>query len=85
MTQPIETVLRDVIASHMKIEPATVVPEATLEQLGITSLDLVEIIMSIEDAYDVTMPLDANEAWSSIRTVGDIIALGHSLGFGGGD
>lgn len=85
MNQPIETVLRDIIARHMKIEPATVVPAATLEQLGVTSLDLVEIMMSIEDAYDITIPLDANEAWRSIRTVGDIIALGQSLGFGGGD
>jgi acyl carrier protein len=31
------------------LDPLLVVPEATLSDLGVTSLDLVEIIMAIED------------------------------------
>jgi acyl carrier protein len=51
--------------------------------LGVTSLDLVEIIMMIEDEYDATIPENAAEAWNTYQTVADLIALGHSLGLEG--
>jgi acyl carrier protein len=33
----------------------------------VTSLDLVEIIMTIEDKHDVTIPVDAVEAWNGYK------------------
>ena len=50
---------------------------------GVTSLDTVEIIMTIEDKYDVTIPVDAVEAWNGYKTVANLIELGHSLGLDG--
>jgi acyl carrier protein len=49
----------------------------------VTSLDLVEIIMTIEDKYDVTIPVAAVEAWNGYKTVANLIELGHSLGLDG--
>ncbi len=83
MPDTIETVLRKVISKQANVPEDEVVPDATLDQLGVTSLDLVEIIMSIEDEYGVEIPLDANQASQNIKTVGDIIALGRSLGLAG--
>ena len=82
MPDTIESVLRKVIAKQANLDESEVMPESTLDELGVGSLDLVEIIMSIEDEYGVEVPLDANEAAKSIKTVGDIIALGQSLGVG---
>ena len=58
-------------------------PESVLSELGVTSLDLVEIIKTIEDEYDVTIPGNAVEAWNAYKTVANLIDLGHSLGLEG--
>ena len=76
-------VLRRVIAKQAHLDPSVITPEFVLSELGVTSLDLVEIIMTIEDEYDVTIPVDAVEAWNSYKTVANLIELGHSLGLEG--
>jgi len=83
MQETIEGALTRIIAKQAHLDPSLVVPTATLSDLGVTSLDLVEIIMTIEDEYDVTIPVDAVEASNSYRTVGDLIGLGNSLGLEG--
>lgn len=42
------------------------------DDLGIDSLDLAQIIMAVEDAYDVELD---EEALDSIQTVGDAINM----------
>ncbi len=39
--------------------------------------------MTIEDEYDVTIQVDAVEAWNNYKTVADLVALGQSLGLEG--
>jgi len=80
MREAIEDVLRGVIAKQAHLDPAVITPESVLSELGVTSLDLVEIIMTIED---MTIPVDAVEAWNSYKTVANLIELGHSLGLEG--
>jgi acyl carrier protein len=80
MGETITDVLRRVIAKQAHLDPSVIAPESVLSELGVTSLDLVEIIMTIEDEYDVTIPVDAVEAWNSYKTVANLIELGHSLG-----
>jgi acyl carrier protein len=83
MGETITDALRKVIAKQINLDSAVITPESVLSELGVTSLDLVEIIMTIEDEYDVTIPLNAVEAWNTYQTVADVIALGHSLGLEG--
>jgi acyl carrier protein len=42
-----------------------------VEDLGADSLDLVELIMALEDEYDVTIP---DEDAQNIRTIADAVA-----------
>jgi acyl carrier protein len=65
------------------LDPSLIVRDATLSDLGVTSLDLVAIISEIEDEYSVTIQLDAVEAWNNFKTVADLIGLGQSLGLEG--
>jgi len=79
MKDGMERTLIRIIATKAHLDPQMVVPEATLSELGVTSLDLVEIIMTIEDEYDVIIPVDAVEASNNYKTVGDLIKLGSSF------
>ena len=83
MGETITDVLRGMIAKQAHLDPSVITPDAVLSELGVTSLDLVEIIMMLEDKYDVTIPVDAVEAWNSYKTVANLIDLGHSLGLEG--
>ena len=83
MRETIEDVLRGMIAKQAHLDRSVITPEAILSELGVTSLDLVEIIMTIEDKYDVTIPVDAVEAWNSYKTVANLVELAHSLGLEG--
>jgi acyl carrier protein len=83
MGETVTDVLRNVIAQQANLDPSAIMPESVLSELGVTSLDLVEIIMTIEDKYDVTIPVDAVEAWNNYKTVANLIDLGHSLGLQG--
>lgn len=66
-----------IIAEQAVLEPSDVSMDSTLESLGIDSLGLVESIFAIEEAFDVTVPFNANEPTQSdfdISSVASIIA-----------
>ena len=83
MKDGMERTLIRIIATKAHLDPSLVMPGVTLSDLGVTSLDLVEIIMTIEDEYDVIIPVDAVEASNNYKTVGDLIELGVSFGLEG--
>ena len=66
-----------IIAEQAVLEPSDVGLDSTLESLGIDSLGLVESIFAIEEAFDISVPFNANEPEASdfdISSVGAIIA-----------
>jgi acyl carrier protein len=66
-----------IIAEQAVLDPADVTPDSTLEDLGIDSLGLVESIFAIEEAFDISIPFNANEPEESdfdISSVASIIA-----------
>ena len=50
-----------IIADQAVLEPSDVTMDSTLEELGIDSLGLVESIFAIEEAFDISIPFNANE------------------------
>ncbi|MBC7158097.1 MAG: acyl carrier protein [Rhodobacteraceae bacterium] len=50
-----------IIAEQAVLEVGDVRPDSTLEELGIDSLGLVEAIFAIEEAFDISVPFNANE------------------------
>jgi len=83
MREGISDILRRIIAKQANLDPSVITSSSVLSELGVTSLDLVEIIMTIEDQYDVTIPVDATEAWNNYKTFADLVNLGQSLGLEG--
>ncbi|MDF1577586.1 MAG: acyl carrier protein [Desulfobulbales bacterium] len=64
--------LIDIIAEQLSVDKAKVVPNASfVDDLGADSLDLVELIMAMEEAFDIEI---ADEVAEKITTVKDAIA-----------
>lgn len=62
----------DIIVEQLNVDRAKVQPEASfVDDLGADSLDLVELIMAMEEAFDIEI---ADEVAEKIRTVKDAIA-----------
>ena len=61
-----------IIVDKLGAEAAKVTPEANFaDDLGLDSLDLVELIMEFEKEFNITIP---DEAAEKIQTVGEAIA-----------
>ena len=66
-----------IIAEQAVLDPSYVTLASTLESLGIDSLGLVEAIFAIEEAFDISIPFNANEPENSefdIASVASIVA-----------
>jgi len=62
--------IQSIVAEQLGVEPAEVTKDASiLDDLGADSLDVVELVMALEEAFDIEIPDDAVEA---MRTIGDI-------------
>lgn len=62
-----------IVAAEAMIDPASLDPEARLADLDIQSADYVMILMSIEQTFDVYIPVDTE--LTEARTVGDLMHL----------
>ncbi len=59
--------VKEIIVEQLSVEPDEVVPEASfIDDLGADSLDLVEMIMALEEEFDISI---ADEEAEKIKTV----------------
>jgi acyl carrier protein len=56
MNQDVQDQVIGIIARQAKLDPALVTPTATLKDLGVASLDAIEIIFDIEEHFGITLP-----------------------------
>ncbi|MBQ7717979.1 MAG: acyl carrier protein [Clostridia bacterium] len=64
----VERVIK-VLADHLEMEPSEITEETTFEDLGVDSLDSVEIMMEMEDEFGVEIkPAEAG------KSVKDLVA-----------
>ena len=62
--------VKQIFADYKKIEPADINTNATFEELGFDSLDGLNIIFELEEAFDIVIP---DEKAQEMRSVGQII------------
>ncbi|CDA73101.1 acyl carrier protein [Ruminococcus sp. CAG:579] len=64
--------IRDIIVDQLDASADDVTAEASIiDDLGADSLDVVDLISSVEDEFDVEIP---DEEVENIKTVGDIVS-----------
>ena len=65
--------VKEIIAKQLSVKLETVTDESNIaEDLGADSLDLVEILMSLEDEFGISIP---DEAIPQIKTINDVVAF----------
>lgn len=64
-------ILRDFLQERTEINPSLVVPEATLEELGIDSLMQLELLFEFEEKLGISLP-DVGER---PKTIADLVSL----------
>ena len=72
----------EIIAEQAVLEPSDVGMGMTLDDLGLDSMALVEAIFSIEEAFDIQVPFNANAPEQSefdISSVASIVAAVERL------
>lgn len=56
MSEETEQAIYTIIGKHQPAGAPAILPTSTLKDLGIESLDAIEIIFEIEEQFDVTLP-----------------------------
>jgi acyl carrier protein len=75
-TQDVASGLREIMAARLGLPAEQLVPEARLvEDLGLDSLDAVELAISVERKFDIEVP---EEELTKLKTVADMVALVES-------
>ncbi|MCI8427666.1 MAG: acyl carrier protein [Lachnospira sp.] len=62
--------MQGIIAEVLDIDKSKITLESTFEELGADSLDVLQIIMGIEDTFEIKIP---DEATEKIVTVSDAV------------
>ena len=65
--------IKKVIAEVLNVDPDEITMDSTfVDDLGADSLDVFQVIMGIEEAFDIEIPAEAAE---KISTVGEAVEL----------
>ena len=71
MSASVEERVKGIIIDQLAVDAAKVLPAASfIDDLGADSLDIVELVMTMEEEFDLDIP---DEEAEKIKTVGDVI------------
>ena len=72
MASEVEAKVREIICEQLGVSEGDVTPDASfIEDLGADSLDIVELVMALEEEYDMEI---SDEEAEKIRTVQDVVS-----------
>ena len=67
--------LADVLSEKYDVDPDAISPEATLTELGLDSLTIVELLFDVEDEFGIEVP----EERATLETLAEAAALVEEL------
>ena len=74
--EEVQQKLKEIVMDRLNAEEDQIKPEASfVEDLGADSLDIVELIMGIEEEFDIEIP---DEDAEKLTTVGEAMAYGKT-------
>ena len=82
MSESVKYKIIKILSEQTLLDPSEIKENLSLEDLGIDSLALVEIVFSIEETFNITIPFNANDPTNStfdISNVSTIISAVENL------
>ena len=70
-TEAIAQTIIGFIAAQKALEPDTITPASTFDELQMDSLDKINLSFEVEERFKISIP---DTALDSLRTVGDVVA-----------
>jgi len=70
LEQPSEEVVKEVISARLAVAPSRLTPHARLDDLAADSLARVELVLALEEVFDIAIP---DEVTDGLRTVQDAV------------
>ena len=68
--------VNEIVAECLGVDAADLTAETTFESLGADSLDLMDMVMSFEDAFEVEIDTDS---LSDLTTIGSVVTYIEGL------
>ena len=67
--------VKDIIVEQLGVDPEKVKPEASfIDDLGADSLDIVELVMAMEEEFDIEIPDEEAEKLKTVKDVADYLS-----------
>ncbi|GAB4132861.1 MAG: acyl carrier protein [Cyanobacteria bacterium J069] len=74
MSDEILTKVKKIVSEQLSVEESEVSPESNFaNDLGADSLDTVELVMALEEEFDIEIPDEAAEGISTVQAAVDYI------------
>ena len=71
----VATDVMSVIKKKIRVDRADITPDDKLTELGLESLDALELVFDLEEKFDIEIPVNANDAQiGGFERVSDVIA-----------
>jgi len=67
--------LKQLLTEKYEVDPDAISPDASLGELGLDSLTVVEVLFDLEDEFDIEVP----EERAEFETLGEAAALADEL------
>ncbi len=72
--------IKDILVEQLNIDESEIVPEASfIDDLGADSLDIVELIMSMEEEFGIEIPEDEVESLSTVGAAVEYIKANTNM------
>lgn len=62
--------IKEIIGSQLAVEPENIADTTTFEDLGVDSLDKIEITLQLEESFQIEIPDSDTE---KLLTIGDVV------------
>lgn len=70
----IEQRVKEAVAEQLGLDASTIKNESSfMEDLGADSLDIVELVMALENEFDITIPDDDSNAITTVQAAIDYV------------
>lgn len=71
--------LKEIIANVLSVDPDSITPDTTfIDDLGADSLDVFQIIMDLEDEFEIKIPQEKAEKITSVGEAAEMIRMALS-------